>query len=73
MKNRYRLIRYGRCGGYYCLHDKETGQRESLDTKDKARANELLVAKNDAAREAFNLQKPRVYLAASDPDFRTRT
>jgi integrase len=58
----------------YYLHDTETGQRASLGTKDKARATELLVAHNEAAREpAFNLQKARVYLAASDPEVATRT
>jgi hypothetical protein len=74
MKNRYRLVCYGRCGGYYYLHDNETGQREGLETKDKARANELLTAKNEAAREpAFNLQKARIYLSASDSAVATRT
>lgn len=58
----------------YYLHDNVTGRRTSLETKDKARANELLVAHNEAAREpAFNLQKARVYLAASDPEIATRT
>ena len=58
VKNRFRLICYRNCGGMYYLHDKETGDRVSLETKDKARANELLVAKNEATREpAFNLQK----------------
>jgi len=56
------------------LHDKETGLRVSLETKDMARAVEFLVAKNEAAREpAFNLQKARVYMAASDPGVATRT
>ena len=74
MKNRYRLVRYSRCQGFYYLHDNETGQRESLKTRDKARANELLVARNESVREpAFNLQKARVYLAASDPGVATRT
>jgi integrase len=58
----------------YYLHDTETDQRKSLETKDKARATELLVAHNEAAREpAFNLQKARVYMAASDPEVATRT
>ena len=74
VKNRYRLVRYGRRGGTFYLHDNETDERESLHTKDKKRANELLVSKNEAAREpAFNLQKARVYLAASDPLIGTRT
>jgi integrase len=58
----------------YYLHDSESGLRASLETKDKARATELLVAHNEAAREpAFNLQKARVYLAAADPEVATRT
>lgn len=74
MKNRYRLVRYSRCKGYYYLHDNKTGQRESLKTRDKARATEILVARNEAVREpAFNLQKARVYLAASDPEVASRT
>lgn len=56
------------------IHDKYTNKRESLETDDKDRANELLVAHNEAAREpAFNLQKARVYLAASDAQISKRT
>ncbi len=74
VKNRFRLIRYRNCGGMYYLHNKETGLRFSLETKDNARATEFLVAHNEAVREpAFNLQKARVYLAASDPEVATRT
>ena len=74
MNNRFRLIAYNSLGGMIYLHNNETGQRTSLGTKDKARANELLVTHNEAAREpAFNLQKARIYLAASDPLIATRT
>jgi hypothetical protein len=74
MKNRYRLIRYDRRGRIYSLHNNETGQRESLETRDKAPATELIVAKNESGREqAVNLQKARVYLTASDPAVSTRT
>ena len=74
VKNRYRLIPYRSCGGTYYLHNNETGQRVSLETKDKHRATELLVAYNESAREpAFNLQKARIYMAASDPGVATRT
>src|SRR5579862_2962718 len=74
MKNRYRLICYGLYGGMYYIHDTFTDSRWSLRTKDKARANELVVAKNESAREpAFNLQKARVYMSASDPEVSTRT
>lgn len=74
MKNRFRIVRYSRYGGVYYLHDTETDLRWSLRTTDEARATELLVAKNEAAREpAFNLQKSRVYMAASDPGVAKRT
>jgi hypothetical protein len=73
MKNRYRLIRYGRRGGKYYPHDNETGLREGRKTASRPRAVELLVARNEAAREpAFNLQKARIYLAASAPRAATR-
>jgi integrase len=58
----------------YYLHDNETGRRATLETKDKVLANELLVAKNESAREpTLNLQKARVYILGSDPDAVTRT
>lgn len=58
----------------YYLHDNETGRRATLETKDKVLANELLVAKNESAREpTLNLQKARVYILGSDPDAATRT
>lgn len=61
-------------GDKYYLHDNETGLREGLKTPSRARAVELLVARNEAAREpAFNLQKARIYSAASDPGVAART
>lgn len=74
MKDRFRLVPYGKRDGTYFLHDNTTGKRKSLHTKDKKRANELLVASNEAAREpAFNLQKARIYLSAADPEIGKRT
>ncbi len=74
MKNRFRIIFYGRRGGIYYVHDNRTGRRESLRTTDRRRANELMVTYNEAARDpAFNLQKARVYLSAADPKVATRT
>jgi len=74
VKNRFRLIAYRSLGGIYYLHDNESGKRSSLETKDKGRATEILVARNESSREpAFNLQKARVYLSASDPAIATRT
>jgi hypothetical protein len=68
------LAKIGRRGGVYYAVDSATGKRHSLHTKDKAEANELLVARNEAEREpAFNLHKARVYLAASDPQIASRT
>lgn len=61
-------------GGIYYSIDRVTGARDSLETKDKEVAQELLSAKNEAAREAtFNLQKARIYMNASDPEVRKRT
>jgi len=37
MKNRYRLIRYGRRGGKYYPHDNETGLREGRKTASRPR------------------------------------
>ena len=74
MKNRFSIFVNRSRGGIYYLKDKETGRRDSLETKDKERALELLTAHNEAAREpAFNLQKARVYMAASNPEVATRT
>ncbi|HZR18672.1 MAG TPA: hypothetical protein VFE51_15375 [Verrucomicrobiae bacterium] len=74
MKNRFSIYPNRSRGGIYYLKDALTEQRESLRTTDKSRANELLTAKNEAAREsAFNLQKARIFMAASDPEISTRT
>ncbi len=74
MRKRFSIFINRSRGGVYYLKDKQTGRRDSLETKDKDRALELLTAHNEASREpAFNLQKARVYMAASDPDVSTRT
>jgi integrase len=68
------MVKYSHRGGIYYSVDRVTGARESLETKDKERAQELLSAKNEASREsAFNLQKARIYGNASDPLARART
>jgi len=74
MKKRFSIFINRSRGGIYYRKDRLTGGRESLETKDKDRALELLTASNEAAREpAFNLQKGRIYLSASDPAVATRT
>jgi len=68
------MVRNGSRGGTYYFIDNETRDKKSLGTKDKNRAQELLSAKNESAREStFNLQKARIYLNASDPAVRSRT
>lgn len=68
------MVKYNHRGGTYYSVDRATGARESLETKDKERAQELLSAKNESSREAtFNLHKARIYLNASDPKVRSRT
>ena len=74
MKKRFSIYPNGSRSGIYYLKDKLTGKRESLETTDQDRATELLTARNEAIREpAHNLQKARIYMAASDPAVSTRT
>jgi hypothetical protein len=57
MKNRFRLIQRGLRGSrFYCV-DSQTGRRESLGTKDSDEAEQLVLAKNQSARQpALSLQ-----------------
>jgi len=48
MKNFYRL--YRRRGGVYYVEDIGTHRQESLKTRDKAAADQLLAAKNASAQ-----------------------
>ena len=71
MKSRYRLFRRGRT--YWC-QDNDTGQQQSLRTKDKQEAETLLHARNESHRQpALNLQIARTYLQAGDPEMVSRT
>ncbi len=73
MKQRYRIYRR-RPGGRFYAHDGETGRQESLGTADRAQAQRLLHARNEAQQQpAVNLQIARAYLAATDPQIATRT
>jgi integrase len=72
MKNRYRLFKRG-WGVYYAFNN-ETGNSESLHTRDKAEATRLVHAMNEAGRmTAMNTQIARAYLTASDPEITKRT
>jgi len=74
MKAHYRLTFRGVRGGmFYCV-DTETGKRTSLQTKDRAAAEEIIQAKNQALRNPhLNLQLAKAYLAGSDVGVGTRT
>ena len=72
MKNRYRLVR--RAYGIYYSLDKETGQRESLQTTQRVHAEKLLGAKNQSVEQpALNKGMAKVYLSAASPEFASRT
>jgi hypothetical protein len=71
MKQRFRMFRRG---NYFWSHDGKTGKQETLRTKDKATAQRLLHAKNEAHQQpVLNLQIARTYLTASDPEIGKRT
>ena len=72
MKNRYRL--FLRRKSVYYAFDNTTKTFESLKTKDKAEAERLLLALNEAGKQpAMNLGLARVYLRHSDPMVPERT
>lgn len=72
MKQQFKL--YRRSNGKYYAENTTTGKQSSLHTRDKAEANRLLHARNEAAYQpAFNKQMAKTYLAAGDPRANTRT
>ena len=72
MKDRYRL--FLRRKSVYYAFDNNTKTFQSLKTKDKAEAERLLVALNEAGKQpAMNLSLARVYLKHSDPMVSERT
>lgn len=72
MKQQFKL--YRRDNGKYYAENTITGKQSSLRTRDKAEANRLLHARNEAAYQpAFNKQMAKTYLAAGDPNTNTRT
>ena len=75
MKTKYQLIRLSYRGGmyYYCDTEDPSRRRYSLKTKNKAEAQRLLLAMNEAGQQpAMNLSLARVYLKHSDPLTATR-
>jgi integrase len=72
MKQRFKL--YRRSNGRFYAEDTITGKQSSLATREKAEANRLLHARNEAAYQpAFNKQMAKTYLAAGDPRANSRT
>jgi integrase len=72
MKEQFGLIK--RPWGVYYLKNKTTGEQTSLKTRDKAEAQRLLNAQNDAENQShLNLALARVYMNGADPKLGTRT
>lgn len=72
MKAKYRL--YERANGVFYIEDTESKKQESLKTRERAVAERLFHAKNEAHEQpAINLQIARAYLAATDVQITTRT
>jgi integrase len=72
MQERYRMFR--RAGGNYYSRDKITGRSESLGTRDRIAAKQLLSARNQAAAQPqLNRTMAKAYLSAKSPDLLTRT
>ncbi len=70
---RYRLVYRGSRNTFYYF-DTHTNKRESLGISDKAEAQRLIDAKNEAVLHVgMNLQIAQVYLQHSDPSMATRT
>lgn len=72
MKQRFGLIK--RPWGVFYAKDRLTGNSESLGTRSKPEAQQLLHARNEAyAQPMLNLQMARAYLSATDPAAALRT
>jgi len=72
MQHRYRMYRRG-CGRFY-VKDRVTGKAESLGTADRAQAQHLLAARNQAViQPQLNRAMAQTYLMAKSPELVTRT
>jgi hypothetical protein len=61
-------------GTVFWCQDNETGKQETLRTKDRAEAERLFDAKNEAHRQPIiNVQIARAYLMVGDPEAATRS
>jgi hypothetical protein len=72
MKSCFRLFQ--RSNGIYFCENRQTGQQESLRTRDPGETERLPNAKNEAQQQpGFALHIARAYLAAADPATLKRT
>jgi hypothetical protein len=74
-KRRFTLVQLGNRGGMFYSKDTQTKLRKSLETKNRAEAERLMVHKNEAAVASKNINRKigLVYLADSDPEMGNRT
>ena len=73
MKKRFRLYRRKKGGRFY-IEDCETGKQQSLGTRDRDTAAEILHARNESFRQPqLNLQIAKAYLAGTDSGITNRT
>ena len=75
MKERFRLVQLGNRGGtFYCKDIVTTGSRTSLQTKNRAEAERLVLHKNEALRHPLlNRKIGMAYLAGTDSAITKRT
>jgi integrase len=72
MKLRFRMFR--RKDGIFYFFDRDTGQRRTLGTADRAIAQRLIHAKNEGQQQPLiNRQIARAYLSVSEPEIFKRT
>ncbi len=71
MRKTYRMFRRGNV--FWCQHN-ATGKQETLRTRDRATAERILNARNEAHRQpVINIQIARAYMMVGDPEFAKRT
>jgi len=74
MKGRFRLVQLGNRGGTFYCKDIITGSRTSLQTKERAEAERLVLDKNEALRHPLlNRKIGMTYLAGTDSAITKRT
>jgi integrase len=74
MKKRFRVIQRSDRDGMCYLIDTSSGQRHSLETKNRKEADRIALHKNEAVNNtAINHRIGLAYLSSSDPEYTTRT